>query len=125
MTSRKPWIAALVGIATLPTLAQAQFPTPSAGAASGLGGSALGTAGAGAVPAAASAAAPAAPRTLWSFLGLSPTSLQNAQTTVHACKDKFCQSQFGQMIGSFSSGPVAGLTGGFLPSLCPPAPSAA
>ena len=59
MTSRKPWIAALVGIATLPTLAQAQFPTPSAGAASGLGGSALGSAGAAAVPSAAGVAAPA------------------------------------------------------------------
>jgi hypothetical protein len=125
MTSRKPWFAALVGIIALPAMANAQFPTPSAGAAPGFGGSGLGPAGAAAAPAAAGLAAPAAPRTLWSFLGLSPTSLQNAQTTIHACRDKFCQSQFGQMVGGFTSGPLSGLTGGFIPSLCPPAPSAA
>lgn len=102
-----------------------QFPTPSAGGLPGLGGSGLGSAAAGEVPGASSLATPAAPRTLWSFLGLSPTSLQNAKSTVHACRDKFCQSQFGQMLGSFGSGPLAGVTGGFIPSLCPPAPSPA
>ena len=41
------------------------------------------------------------------------------------CRDKFCQSQFGQMLGGFTAGPLAGVTGGFLPSVCPPAPSPA
>jgi hypothetical protein len=143
MTSRKPWIVALVCVLVLPSIAHAQIPSlpgvsgvdssalesaggaalPGAeGAASGLGSSALGGAATSAIP----AAAPAAPQTtLGGFLGLSPTSLQNAGNTLSACKAKFCQSQFGQMLGSFSSGPLAGMTGGFLPSLCPPAPSAA
>jgi hypothetical protein len=119
MTSRKPWMAALVGIMLLPRLADAQFPTPSAGAAPGAGGAAA--------PAAVAAAAvvPTTPRTLWGFLGLNPTSMQNAHTKLQLCRDQFCQSQFGQMLGGFTAGPLAGVTGGFLPSVCPPAPSPA
>jgi hypothetical protein len=119
MTSRKPWIAALVGLMLLPSWADAQFPTPSAGAAPGSGGAAA--------PAAVAAAAvvPTTPRTLWGFLGLNPTSMQNAHTKLQLCRDKFCQSQFGQMLGGFTAGPLAGVTGGFLPSVCPPAPSPA
>ena len=121
MTSRKPWIAALVGTMMLPSLANAQFPTPSAGAAPGFGGAAA------PAPAAVAAAGvtPTTPRTLWGFLGLNPTSMQNAHTKLQLCRDKFCQSQFGQMLGGFSAGPLAGVTGGFIPSVCPPSPSPA
>ena len=35
-----------------------------------------------------------------------------------------CNAPCGQMLNSMGTGPVAGLTGGFLPSLCPPAPNA-
>ncbi len=58
-------------------------------------------------------------------MGLSPTGLKNASTNLQACKTKFCQSQFGQMLNSLNAGPIAGLSGGFIPSICPPAPSAA
>ena len=81
--------------------------SPSTGA-SALGG--LPGAGAAGLPAAAPAAQPS---TIWSFLGLSGSNLQ-------ACQAKICASQVGQMLNSLGTGPVAGMTGGFLPSLCPP-----
>ena len=123
MTTRKPWIVALVCVLVLPSVAHAQI--PSTPAVPGLGSSALGGASAPAIPGATGVAAPATPTTLWGFLGLSPTSLQNAGTQLQACRTHFCQSQFGQMVNSLMGGPMAGLTGGFIPSICPPAPSAA
>jgi hypothetical protein len=39
---------------------------------------------------------------------------------VQKCQAKLCASQMGQMLGSLASGPMASVTGGFLPSLCPP-----
>jgi hypothetical protein len=83
----------------------------SSAAASGLAGAAPGLAAPAAAPAAAS------PTTLWSFLGLSGSNL-------HACRAKICASQFGQMVNNITTGPLAGVTGGFIPSLCPPAPTA-
>jgi hypothetical protein len=138
MTSPKPWIVALVCVLVLPSGAHAQI--PSLPGASGADSSALESAGTSALPGAESAvsglgssalggavpaAAPAAPTTLGGFLGLSPTSLQNAGNTLAACKAKLCQCQIGQLLGSLTSGPLAGMTGGFIPALCPPAPSAA
>ena len=66
------------------------------------------------VPAAFAApvAAPAAPRTLWSNLGLSSASL-------HACRDKLCALPLGQMMNGMLM-PVGSLTGGMIPTICPP-----
>jgi len=76
------------------------------------------------VPAAAGIAAPgglaapaAAPRSLWSSLGLSSSN-------IHACINKLCASQLGQMMNSMLL-PMGSLTGGVIPTLCPPNPNAA
>src|SRR5262249_50825855 len=108
MTSHKVWIAGLVGVAITSSTLRAQTPgIPAAGVVPPIGGAtspALAPAGAGAIGPAA------APRTIWSFFGLSSNNLQ-------ACKAKLCNSQFGQMLNSMATGPVAGLTGGFIPAL--------
>ena len=111
---RKAGIAAILSVAAFsPELRAQGLPgTAGLGAASGLGGGAATGLGS-----AAAAPAAAAPRTLWSFLGLSSSNL-------HACIDKLCASQFGQMLNSMATGPVAGVSGGFIPPLCPPAPNA-
>jgi hypothetical protein len=119
MSSRKTWVAGLFTLVLASstaarTQAQGVGALPggaSSAAASGLAGAAPGLAAPAAAPAAAS------PTTLWSFLGLSGSNLQ-------ACKAKICASQFGQMLNSMATGPVAGMTGGFIPPLCPAAPSA-
>jgi hypothetical protein len=120
MPARKAWIAGVVAVTFWPMGVQAQIPglpsgagafSPSAGT-SALGG--LGGSGAAAVPSTSSAAQPSS---IWSSLGLSSSNLQ-------ACQAKICASPFGQMLNSLGTGPVAGMTGGFLPSLCPPAPNA-
>ena len=118
MTSRKEWIAGLVGLALASPMVQAQVPlglpggtgvTPPVG---GPASSALAAGGGmGAVPAAA------APKSIFSCLGIT-------QANCEACKAKLCASQFGQMLNGLATGPVAGFTGGFIPPLCPPAPSA-
>ena len=89
------------------------------GGMGGLGGIG-GAAGAanGIAPVAASAApAVAAPRTIWSFFGLSSSNLA-------ACKQKFCASQLGQMANN-GMAPVSALTGGVLGQFCPTVPTAA
>ena len=115
MEDRKAGFAVFMVIACWPLSAAAQVPgLPSAptGLSPGVPGLGVGAPG---VPAAAPAAA--APKTLWSSLGLSSAN-------IHACQAKICASQFGQMLNSFAGGPVGGLTGGFIPPLCPPAPNA-
>jgi len=120
MPARKAWIAGIVAVAFWPVGVHAQVPTVPSGAgaisspagASALGG--VGGAGSAGLPAAATAAQPS---TIWSSLGLSSANLQ-------ACRAKICASQFGQMLNSMGTGPVAGLTGGFIPPICPPAPNA-
>lgn len=112
-SARKAGLAAILGVVALsPGLKAQTIPgTGGLGAASGLGGGAATGLGA------AAAAPAAAPRTIWSFLGLSSGNL-------HACRDKLCASQFGQMLNSLATGPISGVSGGFIPPLCPPAPSA-
>ncbi len=120
MSSRNIWVAGLLTlVVTAATTARAQVPGvgavpggASSAAASGLTGAASGLA----APAAAPATA-ASPTTLWSFLGLSGSNLQS-------CKAKLCASQLGQMVNSMATGPAAAMAGGFIPALCPPAPSA-
>jgi hypothetical protein len=70
-------------------------------------------------PAAGAAAAPAAaaPRTLWSSLGLSAAN-------IHACRDKLCASQLGQMMNNMML-PLGAYTGGVIPQICPPVPNPA
>jgi hypothetical protein len=119
MPARRAWIAGLVAVLLWQGDVRAQIPglPPAAGAFSpATGASALGgLGGAGAAPAAGAAAQPS---TIWSSLGLTSSNLQ-------ACQAKICASPIGQMLNSLGSGPVAGMTGGFLPSLCPPSPNAA
>ena len=61
---------------------------------------------------AAPAGAAAAPRTLWSSLGLSSAN-------IHACRDKLCASQLGQMMNGMLL-PMGSMTGGMIPTICPP-----
>jgi hypothetical protein len=114
MSSRKTRVAGLFALVLASSsTARAQIP-PVGGAAGGLSGAAASGLAAG--PAAAAPAA-ASPTTLWSFLGLSGSNLQ-------ACKAKLCASQYGQMLNNTATGPLAAMTGGFIPALCPAAPSA-
>ncbi len=64
------------------------------------------------IPGVASPTVPAAPRTLWSSLGLSSANL-------HACRDKLCASQIGQMMNGMLM-PMGAMTGGMIPTICPP-----
>jgi hypothetical protein len=116
MTSTKVWALGVVALAcSSPALrAQAQIPALPGGA--GAASSALGGVG-GLGGGAAGGATATQPTTLWSFLGLSSNNLQ-------ACRAKICASQFGQMANSMVTGPMAGITGGFIPALCPPTASA-
>ena len=125
MPARKAWIAGLVAVSLWPGNLRAQIPglPPAAGAFSpATGASALGgLGGAGSAGSAlgglGGAGAAAQPTTIWSSLGLTSSNLQ-------ACQAKICASPFGQMLNSLGTGPVASMTGGFLPSLCPPSPNA-
>jgi hypothetical protein len=111
--SGKAWIAGLVIIALgTPTLC-AQVPN-----LPGIPGAALPTGGTSAIPGATSglgSTVPATPST--GFLG-----------SLAACGQKLkallCGSQFGQMLNSGITGPLAGVTGGFIPALCPPTSAA-
>ncbi len=115
MPSRKVWIAGLTAAALWTPPLPAQIPGMSAGAGAG---PLAGLAGGATTPAATAAPAAAAqPTTLCSFIGLGP-ALAN-------CKAALCASNFGQMLNSFGGGPMAAVTGGFLPQLCPPLSSAA
>jgi hypothetical protein len=62
-------------------------------------------------------AAPAAPRTLWNFLGISRSGHA-------ACKQRLCNSQIGQMMNN-AIAPMSGITGGMIPQFCSPVPTAA
>ncbi len=115
MTSRKAWIAGLLGVVALASTrpAEAQIGgIPGAGAAGpAAGASALG----GATSALGAAPAAAQPATLGGFLGLSKANLA-------ACKAKICASQFGQLLNSMTV-PASAFTGGIVPLLCPPVPT--
>lgn len=119
--SRKRWLGTLgivCGAFLAPTFSShssAQVPSVSPlpadvpAAAAAAPGGALAAAG----PAGAAAAAPAAPQTLWGFLGLSKANCA-------ACRDKLCQSQLGMLLNN-AVGPANALAGGMVPALCPPA----
>ncbi len=97
------WVGAIAGLAVP---AHAQFSVPSPVIPSSPVPSAAGLA------APAALAAPvAAPRTLWSSLGLSAAS-------IHACRDKLCASPLGQMMNGMLL-PMGSLTGGLIPTICP------
>jgi hypothetical protein len=120
MSSRNTWVAGLLTLVLASaTPARAQLPGVGAapGGASSAASSGLAGAASGLAAPAASPVAAASPTTLWSFLGLSGSNLQ-------ACKAKICASQLGQMVNSMATGPMAAIAGGFIPPLCPPAPSA-
>ena len=109
MTSRRAWIAGLVGMALAAPAAVVQVPALPSGAGAAAPGAASSVAaagtGAGAGGGAVAVAQAAQPTTLWSFLGLSGSNLA-------ACKAKLCASQLGQMANSLVTGPVgAGLRG--------------
>ncbi len=117
MSSPKTWVAGLLvfAVASSPRV-WAQIPAAGAppGGASTAAATALGGAGGGAAtPAAAPAAAP---QTIWGFFGLSSAN-------VHACIAKLCNTQLGQMANSLVTGPMGAVSGGFIPPLCPPAPT--
>ena len=113
MTSRKAWIAGLLGVAAFASTprVEAQIALPGAGVPSPLAG-----VGAPAALGAAPAAAAAPQKTIWGFLGLSKSNLAS-------CKDKLCASQFGQVLNNMTV-PASAFTGGVVPLLCPPVPSA-
>src|ERR1051326_3371438 len=68
-------------------------------------------------PAVPVAPAAPAPRTLWSFLGISKE--QKAK-----CKEKFCKTQIGILISNMTAMPSA-MSGGLLPRCCSGLPTAA
>jgi hypothetical protein len=116
MSSRMIRVAGLFALVLASSsMARAQI-SPSAGAPAG-GASSAAASGLAAAGTGAAAPAAASPTTLWSFLGLSGSNLQ-------ACRAKLCASQVGQMLNSTATGPLAAVTGGFIPALCPPAPNA-
>src|SRR5262245_61162980 len=101
MSSGKTCMAGLlVGVLAVTPTARAQIPGAAAGGAAPpvAAGPAAAVPGlpAAAAPAAAPAAA-AAPKSIWSALGLSSGN-------IHACIAKLCNSQFGQMLNSFATG---------------------
>jgi hypothetical protein len=115
MSCRKTWTAGLIMLAVASS-PSARAQVPAAGAVPGAGANAaaagLGGAGAGAgAPAAA-----AAPRTVFGMFGLSSAN-------IHACIAKLCGTQLGQMANNMLTGPVGAVSGGFIPPLCPVAPS--
>ncbi len=73
-------------------------------------------AAAGAIPGAASGLGARASRPRRRPRGSAPIWRRSARSAMA----KLCASQFGQMLGSLATGPMASVTGGFLPSLCPP-----
>ena len=104
MTSRRAWIAGMVGMALAspaaigvsrwpPSRAGPEPPREESPPHSGAGGAA-----------AAPAGAAAAPQTLFGFFGLSKANLA-------ACRDRLCASQIGQMANSLATGPVARFPG--------------
>jgi hypothetical protein len=107
----------VVLLAVLPQAGRAQVPgVPGAGAPAGAAGVPTAAGAGGAAPAAAGGAAPtaapaAAPRNLWSFL--CPTQAQKQN-----CQQKFCKSQFGQLINNTLK-PIGALSGGILGPPCP------
>lgn len=118
MTSRRAWIAGLMGMALAASPARAQLPA-------GVGGSSALSPTAGAVTSALGGGASATPvagaagqNSIWGFFGISKANCQ-------ACKNALCQSQLGLMLNSMLTGPVGGISGGFIPPLCPPALSPA
>lgn len=124
MTSRKSWLSGMLGVAMTASAVQAQAPPalpPGLGAgapSSSAVGAAASALGGGATPAVATATSVSQPTTLWGFLGLSKSNLA-------ACKAKLCQSQLGMMVNNLATGPVAGVSGGFIPPLCPAVPNPA
>ena len=117
MSSRKTWGASLLvlAVASSPKV-WAQI--PATGAAAG-GAPSAATAGLGAAgTGAATPATAAAPQSLFGFFGLSSAN-------IHACITKLCNTQLGQTANSLITGPVGSISGGFIPPLCPPAPTPA
>lgn|GEM_PF-1793689 len=118
MSSPKTWVAGLLvlALASSPqTRAQGSGAAAVPGGASTAAASGLGAAGGGAAAPAAAAPA-AAPQTLGGFFGLSSSN-------IHACITKLCSTQLGQMANSLVTGPMGAVSGGFIPPLCPPAPT--
>jgi hypothetical protein len=118
MSSVKTWVAGLL-VLGLATSSRVLGQAPGAGAAPTgaptVATPGLGAAG-GALASPAAPAAAAAPRTLWGFFGLSSTN-------IHACIAKLCGTQLGQMANNLVTGPVGAVSGGFIPPLCPVAPT--
>lgn len=110
---RNVLIAGLVTLSLLQSSTLAQLPIPA-----GPSPAVPGVPGAVATPV-AQAAAPAAmgaPRTLWSFLGLSKANLAT-------CRDGWCRKPFGQMMNNGLT-TLGAMSGGMIHPLCPPVPSA-
>jgi hypothetical protein len=114
MTPRKAWFAGLVGAALVspPTLrAQAPELPPALGAgpAGAAAGGGLGGLGGGAAP-----AGPVAPKTLCSIV----------KANCDCIKACLCSKPIGQLLNNGLTGPIGAVSGGLIPPLCPPVPSA-
>jgi hypothetical protein len=114
MTPRKAWFAGLVGAALVsPTTLRAQELPPALGAgpAGAAAGGGLGGLGGGA----AAAGPAAAPKTLCSML----------KANCDCIKACLCSKPIGQLLNNGLTGPIGAVSGGLIPPLCPPVPSAA
>jgi hypothetical protein len=109
MMSGKAWLAGLAIIALgAPSLCAQGLNVPASPGAS--------------LPAGGTSAIPSATSGLGSVGSATPTTgfCANLAAFGQKCKAALCASQFGQMLNSGMTGPLAGVTGGFIPSICPP-----
>ena len=119
MTSRKAWTAGLVALAVWSPALRAQVPgMPPIGAAGGASAAGCGFGSGGGW-----AAVWAAPRRPPSRQRSGASSVCPAATCKLA-RPNFAPASLGQMANSMVTGPLGAVTGGFLPTLCPP-PTAA
>jgi hypothetical protein len=113
MPSRKVWIAGVAAVAIGSPALRAQVPAVPGVPAAAAPAAGAATAGATSATGAAGTAATGAQSTgLIGSLGLGPA--------IHKCIAKLCATQFGQMLNNLAIGPMAGVSGGFIPALCPP-----
>ncbi len=111
MPSRKAWLAVLAIVAFgTPCLRAQGLNIPGIPSTGGVPG-----AGAGLMPGAATNAG-----SLGTAVPQSSGCLNTLMAIGQRCKAKLCASQFGQMSNSLITGPMGAVTGGFIPSICPP-----
>lgn len=102
-----------------PGVAAPPLPGGGVGGATTAGAGAAGGAGGAGLAGAAGAGGGAAPRNIWGFFMKTPEQKAMCRANLAACRARFCQSKFGQIVNGFLA-PASAVTGGILGPLCPP-----